>query len=159
MSHFLQEHDQRVENARAPLFVPQLSKDERRLLLRQNWKDHLRIVIGGSERAVCLTCACKIYTCSRTLMCPQPSRGKDNPGRSKAEANSARATVNVDDGAWGEPFYPWTEHAPRPDNREHDTRTSGLVHSDVVFSPNHYRPHGKRSSLLPFSTSNLACQT
>ena len=49
MSHFLQEHDQRVEKARAPLFVPQLSKDERRLLLRQNWKDHLRIVIGGSE--------------------------------------------------------------------------------------------------------------
>ena len=136
MSHFLQEDDQRVENARAPLFVPQLSKDERRLLLRQNWKDHLRIVSGGSDRVVCLTCACKIYTCSRALLCPQPSRGKDNPGRSKAEANSARATVNVDDGAWGEPFYPWTEHAPRPDNREHDTRTSGLVHSDVVLAPN-----------------------
>ena len=102
MSHFLQEHDQRVENARAPLFVPELSKDERRLLLRQNWKDHLRIVIGGSEHVVCLTCACKIYTCSRTLLCPQPSRGKDNPGRSKAEANSARATVNVSVAAW---FY------------------------------------------------------
>ena len=35
-------------------------------------------------------------------MCPQPSRGKDNPGRSKAEANSARATVNVSVAAW---FY------------------------------------------------------
>ena len=76
MSHFLQEHDQRVENARAPLFVPHLSKDDRRLLLRQNWKDHLRIVSSGSERVVCLTCACKIYTCSRALLCPQPSRGR-----------------------------------------------------------------------------------
>ena len=38
MSHFLQEDDPRVEKARAPLFVPQLSKDDRRLLLRQNWK-------------------------------------------------------------------------------------------------------------------------
>ena len=102
MSHFEKEDDPRVEKARAPLFNPLLSKVERRLHLRQNWKEHLRVVSGGSDRVVCLTCACKIYTCSRALLCPQPSRLENSSGRSKAEANSARATVNVSVAAW---FY------------------------------------------------------
>ena len=76
MSHFVQEDDPRAEKARAPLLDPFLSKDDRRLLLRQNWKAHLRIVSGGSDHVVCLTCACNIYKCSRALLCPQPSRGK-----------------------------------------------------------------------------------
>ena len=47
-----------------------------------------------------------------------------------------QSKFTVDDDAWGQVFYPWTEHAPRPDNREHDKDTSGLVHSDVVLAPN-----------------------
>ena len=47
MSHFPQEHDQRVVDARAPLHDPCLSPDDRRFRHRQNWKIHLRVVSDG----------------------------------------------------------------------------------------------------------------
>ena len=97
MSNFPDEDDARVLQARRPLYEMALSADARRGKLRHNWKTHLRHEAG---RAVCLTCACRIYACSRSKLCPRPSRHIENPGRSKGEANSARATKSVCISAW-----------------------------------------------------------
>ena len=100
MSHFLEEYDQRVVDARAPLHDPCLSSNDRRFRLRQNWKNHLRVVSGGIDRPVCLNCACKIYKCSKAML--YPPKATNSGRRSKGEANAARATVNVSVSAW---FY------------------------------------------------------
>ena len=98
MSHFENADDDRVVQARQPLYNSLLSVDDRRAHLRDNWKKKLLIDHHGQQRPVCLTCACKIYVCSRSKLCPQSRE----TGRSKAESNSARAKKNVSVGAW---FY------------------------------------------------------
>ena len=81
MSHFVTPDDDRVVKARQPLYQP-LSVDDMRAQLRQNWNEVLRFDHDGQNRRVCLTCACKIYVCSRAKLCP-PHKAT---GRSKAAA-------------------------------------------------------------------------
>jgi len=101
MSHFLTDGDNRVVEARRPLYDPLLSVAVQRLKLRDNWTRHLRFAQSdGSSRRVCLTCACKIYVCSRAKLCPQPTTRGDIPGRTKGESNAARAVKNVSISAW-----------------------------------------------------------
>ena len=69
MSRFVTADDDRVVKARQPLYNPLLSVDETRAQLRQNWKDVLLFDRDGQDRQVCLTCACKIYVCSRSKLC------------------------------------------------------------------------------------------
>ena len=95
MSHFLTDDDDRVVKARQPLYNVLLSVDERRAQLRENWKKQLLFRHNGIERPVCLTCACKIYVCSRAKLCPTTTSV-----RSKGEANAARATKCVSIAAW-----------------------------------------------------------
>lgn len=101
MSYFESEEDDRVLDSRRPLYDTLVSTDTRRAQLRTNWRNTLRLDDG---HAVCLTCACKIYACSRAMLCPQPSnKGVHMPGdigRSKAESNAARATKSVCISAW-----------------------------------------------------------
>ena len=102
ISHFENADGDRVVQDRQPLYNSLLSVDDRRAHLRVNWKGKLLIYHHGQRRSVCLTCACKIYVCSRSKL-GLPSR---ETGRSKAESNSARAEKNVSIGAW---FYVLTE--------------------------------------------------
>ena len=96
MSHFETADDIRVVEARKPLYNTCLSVEQTRTLLRDNWKGVLLFQHEGKQPSVCLTCACKIYACSRSKLCPPTT------GRSRAEANTTRAKKNVSVSAW---FY------------------------------------------------------
>ena len=98
MSHFKTADDIRVMEARKPLYNMLLTTDQKRTLLRENWKKELLIQHKGQQRAVCLTCACMIYACSRAKLCP----GTSATGRSRADSNAARAKKNVSISSW---FY------------------------------------------------------
>ena len=98
MSHFKTADDIRVVEARKQLYNMLLTTDQKRALLRENWKTELLFQHKGQQRQVCLTCACMIYACSRAKLCP----GTSATGRSRADSNAARAKKNVSISSW---FY------------------------------------------------------
>lgn len=103
MSHFTEEDDERVLQARAPLFDDTLGDEARRSRLQHNWKHHLRFMHHDQSRKVCTRAACKIYVCSKSKLYPPKYRQNGaEVRRTKAESNAARAKKSVCVAAW---FY------------------------------------------------------
>ena len=85
MSHFKTADDIRVMEARKPLYNMLLTTDQKRTLLRENWKGVLLFQHNGQQRPVCLTCACNIYVCSRSKLCPPPTGGAQKQKQTQPE--------------------------------------------------------------------------
>ena len=84
-----------VKTARLPLYDTTLTKPELCSKLKKNWQELLAMPTG---QPVCVTMATRIFACSRSKLYPSTKRRR----RSRAEANSHRATKSVSIAAWFE---------------------------------------------------------
>ena len=79
--------------ARLPLYDTTLTKPELCSKLKKNWQE---LLVMPNGQPVCVTMATRIFACSRSKLYPSTKRRR----RSRAEANSHRATKSVSIAAW-----------------------------------------------------------
>ena len=56
--------------------------------------------------------------------------------KDKSNKVMIQSKFTFDDQGWSVGFYPWTDNAPRPDDRPWDEKTSGLISTDTKLAPN-----------------------
>lgn len=94
MSNFLTDTDERIVEARAPLFECDVTTDQRRVKIMQNW-DNLKVEErNGTRSKVCANAACKIFGFSKSFFYPKSN------GNTRTEANMQRAKKNVAITTW-----------------------------------------------------------
>ena len=86
-------NDDNVKAARLPLYDTTLTKPELCSSLKTNWRE---LLVMPNGQPVCTTMATRIFACSRSKLFPSTKRRR----RSRAEANSHRATKSVSIAAW-----------------------------------------------------------
>ena len=107
MSNFLTDTDERIVEARAPLFECDVTTDQRRVKIMQNW-DNLKVEgRNGTRSKVCANAACKIFGFSKSFFYPKSNgnRGQHAAGQKKCGYYNMVERIKKQDGRYAQRRY------------------------------------------------------